>query len=130
MKNIKPPTKELKKIAEEYQLNYLVLFGSRADQTARPDSDYDIAYSSKAEVDYGQEIFLTEKLAQALKMKKIDLVNMSHAGPLLMKEVADKGILIAEFTPQSFDKFQIYAFMQYIEAKPLFKMRAEYVKNA
>ena len=130
MSEIKADKKELEKIAQEYKLNYLVLFGSRADETARDDSDYDIAYSSKVDVDYGEEVFLTEKLAKALRMKKIDLVSMSHAGPLLAKEVADKGTVIAAFTPSSFDRFQIYAFMQYVEAKPLFKMQEEYVRNA
>jgi predicted nucleotidyltransferase len=129
MNKIKINKKELNKIADEYKLNYLVLFGSRADRTAREDSDYDIAYSSKSDIDYGEEALLTEKLAKVLRIKKIDIVNMSHAGPLLMKEVSDKGILIAEFTPSSFDKFQIYSFMQYVEAKPLFKMREEYVRN-
>lgn len=122
--------KELNLIAKKYKLNYLALFGSRAEGTSRRDSDFDIAYSSRSEIDYGQEVFLMERLAKALKVKKIDLVNMGQAGPLLMKEVADKGILIAEFTPNSFDNFQIYAFMQYVEAKPLLKMREEYVKNS
>ncbi len=122
---------KLKKIAQKYKLNYLVLFGSRANNTARPNSDFDIAYSSRQNIDYKEEVFLAEELSRALniKAKKIDLVNTKNASPLLAKEIADNGILLAEFTPNSFDNFQIYAFMIYVEAKPLFKMQEEFLKR-
>jgi len=121
----------LKKIGKKYQLRYLVLFGSRAELMEKKQSDYDIAYSSAMNIDYGEEIFLTEHLARAIKVnpEKIDLVNTKNAGPLLAKEIAVNGRLLAEFIPDSFDKFQIYALMSYFEAKPLFKMQEEYVNR-
>ncbi len=130
-KNLKINKKLLKRLGQKYQLNFVVLFGSRADGTARDSSDFDIAYSSRRDIDYGEEGFLLLDLARAIKMKptQIDLVNIKHASPLLKKQIADQGQLLAEFTPDSFDNFQIYAFKIYVEAKPLFKMQAEYVKR-
>jgi predicted nucleotidyltransferase len=117
-------------LGEKFELNYLSLFGSRALGNFRDSSDYDIAYSSKKEIDAGEEFFLTEDIARALQIpiKLIDITNTKNAGPLLMHEIS-KGRLIKEFAPNSFDHFQIYAFMIYIESKPLFKMKEEYVKR-
>ena len=93
----------LKKIGKKYQLRYLVLFGSRAELIEKKQSDYDIAYSSAIDIDYGEEVFLAEHLARAIKInpEKIDLVNTKNAGPLLAKEIAINGRLLAEFIPDS-----------------------------
>ena len=121
----------LKKIGKKYQLRYLVLFGSKAELIEKKQSDYDIAYSSAIDIDYGEEVFLAEHLARAIKInpEKIDLVNTKNAGPLLAKEIAINGRLLAEFIPDSFDYFQIYALMSYFEAGPLFKMQEEYLNR-
>jgi predicted nucleotidyltransferase len=119
----------LDEMAQKYQLRFIVLFGSRTDGSAREDSDFDIAYSAKKEIDYGDEVFLAEDISRVFSFGKVDIVNTTKAGPLLMREIADKGQLLAEFEPNSFDKFQMYAFARYFEAKPLFKMQAEYVER-
>ena len=123
--------KLLERLGEKYKLNFIVLFGSQADGTARAASDFDIAYSSQRDISYGEEAFLLSDLARAIKInpKQIDLVNIRNANPLLKKEIADQGVIIKEFVPDSFENFQVYAFKIYVEAKPLFRMQEEYVKR-
>lgn len=114
-------------IAKKYDLNFLALFGSRVDGTARVDSDYDLLYSSKKTMDYGDEVGLIDDLAREFKSPKIDLVNVSNASPLLLKEVYANSVALAEPTANSYDEFMMYAFMVYIEARPLFQMKEEYL---
>jgi len=129
-KNIKFNKKKLIPIAEKYSLNYIALFGSRADGSAQADSDYDLIYSSKNDIDYGREAELTMELAAVFESNKIDLTNAGNASPLLLKEVYNNSVLLFEATKNSYDNFLAYSFMTYIEAKPLFKMKMDYlVKN-
>jgi len=124
---IKFNKKSLLDIAKKYDLNFLALFGSRANDTAREDSDYDLLYSSKKTMDYGDEVGLIDDLAREFKSAKIDLVSVNNASPLLLKEVYANSIVLAEPTVNSYDEFMIYAFMVYVEAKPLFRMKEEYL---
>lgn len=131
IKKIKLNKAKSRQIGKKYQLCYLVLFGSRAEACNRKQSDYDIAYSSARNLSYGDEVFLAEDLAKAFKVEpgKIDLVNTKKSGPLLAKEIATNGQVLAEYLPDSFDMFQIYALTSYYEAQPLFKLQAEFVKK-
>jgi len=135
MNNFKKPKfikEDINELSKKYKLNYLVLFGSQVDGIARKDSDFDIAYSSQRELDYDEEVRLAEFLAKKIKVHlgKIDLVNVKNAGPLLRNEIANNSIVLLEFVKNSFDNFQMFAFMTYIEAKPLFKMQKEYVDTS
>ncbi len=127
-KNLQFNEKELDNLASKYQLNYLVLFGSRSDGSFKTDSDCDIAISSKRELDFFSEFELSEKLSSVFKIK-VDLVNVSKAGPVLMKEITDNGKLIKEYTQDSYDRFEIFSFMNYVEAKPLLRMKEEYIER-
>jgi predicted nucleotidyltransferase len=124
----KEPEK-FQKIAKKYQLNFLALFGSRAEGVNRPDSDFDIAYSPKQNLTNSEEYFLERDLAKVLKNNKIDMVSTRKASPLLMKKIAYNSQLLHEATKRSFVYFQMYAFKMYVEARPLFKMTHEYVNK-
>lgn len=120
---------ELKKIAEKYKLNFLALFGSRAENCERKDSDYDIAYSPQEEFDYDREYFLGLELARVFKNPKIDLISTKKSPPLLMRSIAFNSKLLHEKEKNSFDYFQMFAFKMYVEARPLFKMTHDYVNR-
>lgn len=130
MKNLTRIQKQqLKKISEKYKLNFLALFGSRAEGTARKDSDYDIAYSPQEEFDYDREYFLGLELARVFQSPKIDLVSTKKSPPLLMRDIGFNSKLLYEKEKNSFDYFQMFAFKIYVEAKPLFKMTHDYVNR-
>lgn len=119
--------KQLDNLAEEYGLNFLVLFGSRAVGSNREDSDFDIAYSGKRKLSYSEETFLMEKLAHLLETSpdKIDPVNTADAGPLLAKQIALEAEMLSEPKENSFDLFQMYAFSRYFDAEFLLNLQKE-----
>lgn len=107
------------KIAQKYNLGFLVLFGSQANGLANEQSDYDIGYLSNNDIDYKIEFKLSENLRDELKCKKIDLVNIRHASPLLAKKALFEGKLLTENIPHSFALEQIRAYHNYVETKAL-----------
>lgn len=120
----------IKKIAKKYDLNFLVLFGSQATGKTHKQSDVDIAYSAKKELNYRQEYYLTGELLRSLHLNpkiRTDLVDLNNVSPLLAKEVAFTGKLLAEITPHSFARFQMYAFKLFIESKPLFILKHKFI---
>ncbi len=120
--------KKLDDLASKYQLNYLVLFGSRANGSFGRDSDCDIAISSKKDLDFSSEFDINERLSSIFKIK-VDLINVAKAGPVLMKEITDNGKLIKEYTPNSYDRFEIFSFKNFVEARPLLRMKEEYIER-
>ena len=122
---------QLDNLAKEYDLNFLVLFGSRAVGSDREDSDFDIAYSGKRKLSYSEETFLTEKLARLLgtSPNKIDPVNTADAGPLLARQIALEAEILSELKENSFDLFQMYAFSRYFDSKFLLDLQKENVEK-
>ena len=54
---------------------------------------------------------------QALKVGKIELVDLRNAPPLLLKEIAKNSALLYERDVFAFSRFKIYAFKRYMESK-------------
>lgn len=77
-------------IADRYGIAELRVFGSRADGTARPDSDVDVLYALRPGHRLGWEI---EQLADELSElfgRKVDLVSLRSLHPLLRRSVLDQ----------------------------------------
>lgn len=130
LNNIEKIKPKIKKIARKYDLNFVVLFGSLASGLVHKRSDIDLAYSAKKFLDYRKEYELTCEFQRAFNLGpkvEIELVNLDNAPPLLAKEVAFKGKLLAEIAPRSFAYFQMYAFKLFVEAKPLFALRDKFI---
>lgn len=122
--------KQLRAIAQKYALNFIVLFGSRAQQFAHKDSDIDIAISSKKPLDYPEEFLLHRELSKVFNTNHIDLVLTTDASPLLLYNLAFKSQLLCENTKSSFAYFQMYAFKRYVEAKPLYALQKSLLRSA
>lgn len=128
MKLLKLTSKIIKKIAQKYQLELLLLFGSQISERISKESDYDIAYLSKKDLTVDEEINLNYDLMDIFNSDKIDLVNLKKANPLLTFEIAkqcqvifgDKKILL-EFKTSSFKK--------YIEHLPLLDLERVLIKK-
>jgi len=122
-------TKQLKKLAQKYRLNFLVLFGSQAEKTTHKFSDIDIAYSPKKDFSYLKEAQMQLELTAIFKNKNVDIINVHEATPLLLHQIATKGQLLIELTPHSFANFQIYAMKIYIESKRIFEYNKQFIKS-
>lgn len=70
----------LDRIARRFRLEMIVLFGSRARGTSRPDSDVDVCVVAQAL--RGNELDLQAALSEAMG-GDVDLVRFEHAGPVL-----------------------------------------------
>ena len=113
--------KLLENIAKKYSLELVLLFGSRAKGKERTDSDYDIAYLSKAKLNAKDEGGIIIELMPVLKTtdaKLIDLTDIRDADPLLLYYIARDGQqLYGEKVV--YHQFRVHAFNQYIDTEPL-----------
>lgn len=80
-------------------LELAILVGSRATGTARPDSDWDIAIQWSREMDFIQQLAVTEQLRRTLAEKlgtsseqRIDLIDLPTARLAMRAVVAEEGI--------------------------------------
>jgi predicted nucleotidyltransferase len=77
----------LEDLAEKYQLELILIFGSRAREDVHPDSDIDIAVYGRQIFSEKEKIQLTYELCNFLHTNDVDLVDLKTASPLLKKEV-------------------------------------------
>lgn len=111
----------IQKIAQEYSLELVLLFGSRVSGRIRKDSDFDIAYLSIKKLDLMQEAQLILQLAQVFKSENIDLVNLKNADPLINYSIFNECQVIFEINPMIFSTLRVYSFKKYIENKFLYE---------
>jgi len=104
----------LQALARQYQLELVILFGSRAKGTPRPGSDTDIAVLRREGIVPPEEVLeLTYRLGRTLGMPNPELVDLRRAPPLLKYEVARSGKVLYEAEPGLFQRFHILAWKLY-----------------
>ena len=113
--------KEIKKIAQKYNLELILLFGSRLDKKIHQESDFDVAYSGRRNLNLNQEAKLIIDLSPIFKSENIDLVNLKKASPLLLYAITKDCKVIFEEDSLIYDNLRAYAFKKYIETKPLYE---------
>lgn len=121
MFEIKSKKELLEKIAQKYSIELILLFGSRISGEIHKESDFDIAYLSKRNLDLMEEAKLICDLMPIFKSEKIDLVNLKKALPLLLFAITDHCQVLYEKNPLIFPTLRVYAFKKYIETKPLYE---------
>jgi len=117
----------LNKLAKKYSLHLILLFGSRANNTHRNDSDYDIAIKSNKQLGMDDYFNLIDDLEMEL-CEKIDLIDLKKQDdPLLNNNIAQNSTLLFEKEKGMYDDFQINAIYNYIDYFPLYKIEEEIV---
>jgi len=111
----------LEKIAKKYSLELLLLFGSKVSGKTHQESDFDLAYLSKKDLNLNQEAELIIELSPIIGSENIDLVNLKKAPPLLFYAIFQSCQVIYEKNLLTFATLRAYAFKKYIETKPLYK---------
>lgn len=114
-------------LAEEYGLELVVLFGSRARGEARRQSDWDFAYlpCSAAELSLEKDLELAARFAEAVGSDNVDAVRLDHAPPTLRKEVADSAIVLFERQRGAFERFWLLSLKLYWDAAKMREMRRQ-----
>jgi len=78
---------KLADIVDKYQLDLILMFGSRAKGNVRPESDVDIAVYGRQMFSETEKVQLTYELCTIFRTNDIDLVDLRTAPPLLKFEV-------------------------------------------
>ena len=105
-------------------LSLLVLFGSRARDDARPDSDWDFGYLAEDTVD---SLVLRADLVEALGTDSIDLADLGGASALLRYRAARDGVALFECRPDTFAAFWLDAVRFWCDVAPLVRRGYEAV---
>ncbi len=120
--------KELEKFAEENGIKFIVLFGSRATETFKKESDFDIAVLASPEKNisdldnYNNVLFGLAKILD-IPDYKLDLTNLNKANILLRYEITLNGVLLRG-DEDAYAQYKAFAFRDYIDAKPLFNLES------
>lgn len=124
---------QLAQYAQEHKLAALYLFGSAAQGILTPVSDLDIAVLLPEDVSseeyFDRQLQMTLDLMQLLHTDEIDLVILNHAPPLLKHQVVTKGKLLYCRDGSALKRFELRAFAEYLDFKPILDMQFEYLKN-
>lgn len=123
-----PSKKDLRRICEDFQLRFVVLFGSGVSGAIHRESDLDIAvYPENGFEEKASK--LEHELGKLFKNPRIDLINLKTAGPLLQKEVAVSGKILYARDKESFPFFQMYAVKAYYDFSPFLRLRQQAVAD-
>ena len=129
MINIEAIKPQIKSLAEKYDLSLVLLFGSQATGHVHKYSDIDIGYISSKDLGLNGNLAISAELTQIFRDKDIELVNIYNVSPVMKKQIAETAILLYEKNSTIFDYFNIDAFRQYIDTKPLRIYRDYLVKD-
>lgn len=110
-------------LAEKYGITLLILFGSQATGKTHADSDADLAFVSKRKLGPREIAECAFNLSSLVEFSQIELIDIRHASPLLLKNIAMAGIVVYEAEPQTFARFRIYAIKCFMEAQTILSLR-------
>lgn len=105
----------LKKIAKEFNLDLLIVFGSYSKNKSNKKSDLDLAYISKTEIDEKELIY---QIVKQTKINNIDLVKLNERTSIELKwEIFRNGVCIHQKHESIFAEKLCNAFMDYVDFK-------------
>ncbi len=118
---------QISEFTAKYRIKFVVLFGSRAKENARNDSDFDVAVAFNS----GRSIFdntnlyseILENFSKIFNVKedRVDLTDLNRANILLRYDITSGGELLYG-DEDDYAQFKAFAFREYIDAKPLFDL--------
>lgn len=120
--------KSLKLLARHFGLDFVVVFGSQVSGQTHPGSDLDLGYSlARKNLSDQQRFELDQKLQKIFPEHEIDLVNLRQVSPILQHRAVFKGRLLVENHPHSFARFQMSAYINYIDTSFLRILRDQHL---
>jgi len=116
-------------LAEKHHLRLVLLFGSQVSGRTHRESDVDIGVLAEKTLGFMESAKLELEFTRALKMARLQLVDLRTVPPLFLKHVALGSVLLYEREPREYHNFKIYALMQYFETRPLLRLRDQSIKE-
>jgi len=117
--------KILATLAERYNLDLILMFGSRAKSDVHPESDMDIAFYGKQILSEKEKINLTYELCNIFPTDKIDLVDIKTASPLLKKEIFKDYKVLYQKEPMLLYQLELISIYEFKESEILYQIRHE-----
>lgn len=93
-------------------LEFAYLFGSRADGSERPESDYDLAFRAREALDPVALFGLRSKLEAELDAD-VDLVDLRAADDVIKVQIVGTGVVLYNADRTALDEFEMYALSDY-----------------
>lgn len=126
-------SKSIKQIAENFEVEFLVYFGSFQTEYYNSDSDIDIAFLTARPLSIEAKTHLLEELILFHRKSEVDLVDLRTADPLLRYEVARSDRVLYERETGLFERYRLFYIKQSYELKPVFeaelKKIGEYIRE-
>jgi uncharacterized protein YutE (UPF0331/DUF86 family)/predicted nucleotidyltransferase len=120
--------KQLARIARKFSLRLILAFGSEVNGQTHPLSDLDIAVLGRNGLDWDKYSDLIFNLNKAFPGKKIDLVFINKADPLLLHKISRSCRCLYGNSRTLFD-FLILSFKKYQDYQPFFRLEERCVNN-
>lgn len=117
MKITQQQKNKLQDVVQKYGLNFMVLFGSQANDKARDDSDLDIAVKGRA--DFGE---LFNDLSRVFDGYNVDLRFLQSTEPVFLYDVFMRGEFLAG-NEIGFLNYKSFAYKNYIDSESLFALQ-------
>ncbi|PIS18155.1 hypothetical protein COW38_02010 [Candidatus Collierbacteria bacterium CG17_big_fil_post_rev_8_21_14_2_50_45_7] len=115
-------------IRTKYHLSLILLHGSQVTGLLHDKSDIDIAVLSSDQDGKIQIGSLMTDLTEIFENNHIDITNLNHADPLLLKTVTSSAQLLSG-SKSDFDNLQNYAFHTYNDYLPYLHYEANFVRS-
>ena len=110
------PSLSVTDIVVRFDLDLILMYGSRAREQSHPKSDTDIAIRSRRVIPREQELIIARELDAFYP--NVEVCDIRKASPLLLGAIAQDAKLVYEGSPALFQEFKIFAFNQYWDFKP------------
>ncbi len=123
--------KLLAHVAEQYQLDFVILHGSYATGRQKPDSDVDIAVVRKQPLLFDELTKLHGALAEVFgdtAKRELDLKPLYGADPFLRHEVVRDGQLLYG-DPTAYEEYKAATRRMFLDARPLFALERTLIKK-
>lgn len=122
-------TEKIQRLAHDYGLRLVLLFGSAVSGKTHPESDLDIAVMfTDIETAHSRVFELIADLQEIFPDREVDLALINGADPLFLKKILeDCELLFGE--PRTLAELKMYAYRRYIDHKRYLKMEGEYIKR-
>lgn len=118
---------EIERIAREYGLLLVVLYGSVARGTERAMSDIDIGVLGSVPISHEEEAELTEKIARATDLPHVEVRSLHRTSPLFLHQVMQDGIILYADSPTRARALALYAWQLATESAP--RRHARYTRS-
>ncbi len=113
---------------EHIFIKAMYIFGSVAQETAKPNSDTDIAIVSNRQVSGWERIELENKLSDQIGAD-VDLTVFHQASPLLQHQILKYGSLVYEESAEERIRQEVEARYQYLDTRFLYKKLGDLIND-